>query len=73
MEKDRVQAEIGIAVGAELREGKPEPPKQPTRRFIGRNTAAANAQKQAATSSHIEDSTAIQGLKRICCGIASLD
>ncbi|KAL8814377.1 MAG: hypothetical protein Q9223_006394 [Gallowayella weberi] len=60
MEEDRALANAGIAVDVDLQERKQVPPKQPTRRFIGRKAAAANAQKTAETNGHIEDSTSIQ-------------
>ncbi|CAO1604465.1 Diphthamide biosynthesis protein 1 [Xanthoria calcicola] len=60
MEEDRAQVDIGTAVEAELRPGTQDIPKQPRRRFVGRKTAAANAQKKAEASAHVEDSTAVQ-------------
>ncbi|KAI4274911.1 MAG: hypothetical protein LQ337_003577 [Flavoplaca oasis] len=60
MEQDRAQADVGAAVEAGLSGGKQEIPKQPTRRFIGRKTAAANAQNKAERNGHIEESTAVQ-------------
>ena len=62
MEEDRAQADVGVAVEAELQGKNQDVPKQPSRRFIGRKTAAANAQKKGETNGHIEDSTAVQGL-----------
>lgn len=63
MEEDRAQVDIGTAVEAELRPGTQDIPKQPRRRFVGGKTAAANAQKKAEASGHVEDSTAVQGLQ----------
>lgn len=60
MEDDRAQVNVGDAVNAENGVEKQEPPKQPRRRFVGRKTAAANAQKNAEANGHIEDGTAVQ-------------
>lgn len=65
MEDDRAQADVGDAINAELQAEKHEQPKHPTRRFIGRKTAAANAQKKAEASGHIEDGTAVQGISDV--------
>ncbi|KAL8783408.1 MAG: hypothetical protein Q9213_004667 [Squamulea squamosa] len=60
MEEDRAQVDIGIAVEDDLRIQKQETKKKPTRRFVGRKTAAASAQKKADTNGHVESSTAVQ-------------
>ncbi|KAI4139777.1 MAG: hypothetical protein L6R39_006120 [Caloplaca ligustica] len=60
MEGDREQVDVGDAINVELAAEKQEQPKQPKRRFIGRKTAAANAQKKAEANGHVEDGTAIQ-------------
>ncbi|KAI4184209.1 MAG: hypothetical protein L6R41_004910 [Letrouitia leprolyta] len=60
MENDRAQVNVGDAVNAEFGVEKQEPPKQPRRRFVGRKTAAVNAQKIAEANSHIEDGAAVQ-------------
>lgn len=62
MEGDREQVDVGDAINVELAAEKQEQPKQPKRRFIGRKTAAANAQKKAEANGHVEDGTAIQGI-----------
>ncbi|KAL8977704.1 MAG: hypothetical protein Q9205_006548 [Flavoplaca limonia] len=60
MEQDHAQADIGAAVEAGLSGRKQDIPKQPTRRFIGRKTAEANARNKAERHGHIEESTAVQ-------------
>ena len=61
MEEDRAQANIAEAVNAELEVPKAEPPKQPSKRFIGRRAAAQRAAKLDSSNSTIEGSDAIQG------------
>ncbi|KAL8772487.1 MAG: hypothetical protein Q9209_002439 [Squamulea sp. 1 TL-2023] len=60
MEEDRAQVDIGTAVEDGLRAQKQETQKKPTKRFVGRKTAAAIAQKKAGTNDHVESSTAVQ-------------
>ncbi|KAL9606856.1 MAG: hypothetical protein Q9204_009437, partial [Flavoplaca sp. TL-2023a] len=59
---DRAQADVGAAVEAGLSGPKQDIPKQPTRKFIGRKTAEANARNKAERNGQIEESTAVQGL-----------
>lgn len=62
MEKDRAEANVGTAVFVETdQETKQEAPRHPVKRFVGRKTAAANAQSKAEANGHIEDGSAIQG------------
>ncbi|KAL8932297.1 MAG: hypothetical protein Q9211_006397 [Gyalolechia sp. 1 TL-2023] len=60
MEEDRAQVNVGDAINADLREEKQEQPRQPRRRFIGRKTAAAIAQKNAEANGQLEDGAAVQ-------------
>ncbi|KAL8666461.1 MAG: hypothetical protein Q9202_001484 [Teloschistes flavicans] len=61
MEKDRAEANVGTAVFVETdQETKQEAPRHPVKRFVGRKTAAANAQSKAEANGHIEDGRAIQ-------------
>ncbi|KAL9595181.1 MAG: hypothetical protein Q9219_006604 [cf. Caloplaca sp. 3 TL-2023] len=60
MEGDRAQVDVGDAINAEIGAEKQEQPKQPQRRFIGRKTAAAIAQKKAEANGHIEDGASVQ-------------
>ncbi|KAL8916655.1 MAG: hypothetical protein Q9172_006212 [Xanthocarpia lactea] len=60
MEEDRAQADVGLAIDPVVPGAKQETPKQPSRRFVGRKTAAASAHKRAETNGHIESSTAVQ-------------
>lgn len=63
MEEDRAQVDLGKAFDAELGAEKQEKQKQPRKRFIGRKEAAERAEK-GDTSEIIEDSGAIQGVRR---------
>ncbi|KAL8946089.1 MAG: hypothetical protein Q9222_007469 [Ikaeria aurantiellina] len=60
MEADRAQANLGTAVNVEEEEEKRDAPKVPTRRFVGRKTAAAIAQKKTDSSQKTGESTAIE-------------
>ena len=61
MEIDRAQADLGEAVDAELSASKPDAPKQPKKRFIGRKAATEQAEKNGGSNGTIGDSGAIQG------------
>lgn len=67
MEADRAQANLGPAAEHAVPEEVPVAPKQPRRRFVGRKTAAAAAggRADADASANMEDSTAIQGVRRL--------
>ncbi|KAI4171935.1 MAG: hypothetical protein LQ346_008676 [Caloplaca aetnensis] len=60
MEDDRAEVNLGEAVTAGLSAEHLVPPKQPTRRFIGRATAAANAQRKTESGDNIENDSAVQ-------------
>lgn len=63
MEQDRAEMNVGPAVGAENTQNKSqEATRHPVKRFVGRKTAAANAQSKAEASGYIEDGRAVQGL-----------
>ena len=61
MEQVREEVNIGKAIDVEKGPEKEETPRQPVKKFIGRKSAAAIAQKRAEAGGHIEDSGAIQG------------
>ena len=63
MEGDRAQADLGVAVDAELIIENQQKQKQPRKRFIGRKEAAERAEKRSDTDGTIEDSGAIQGMQ----------
>lgn len=65
MEEDRAQADLGEAVDAEFAAEKQGKQKQPRKRFIGRKEAAERAEKKGDTNSTIEDSGALQGMRRV--------
>ena len=62
MEEDRAEADVGPVIDPVVPGAKQETPRQPSRRFVGRKTAAASAHQRAETNGHIESSTAVQGL-----------
>jgi 2-(3-amino-3-carboxypropyl)histidine synthase len=65
MEDDRAATNLGPEVDEDISEKPTAAPKQPRRRFVGRKGAeTANAQ-QADPNANIEDSSAIQGVRRL--------
>lgn len=65
MEDDRAATNLGPGVDEDISEEPATVPKQPRRRFVGRKAAEnANGQKTDANA-NIEDSSAIQGVKRL--------
>jgi len=64
MESDRATANLGPLVDDQLLEGPAIPTKQPKRRFVGKRTAEMVAGRTAEPNANIEDSSAIQGVRR---------
>ena len=64
MESDRTQSNLGQAVDLDAGEQRPEKPKQPKKRFIGRKAAAERLEQNGGSNGTIEDSGAIQGMLR---------
>lgn len=63
MEESGAESSIGFAVNNNLEGEKSEKLRQPTRRFVGRRTAAERADKNERSNSAIEDNGAVEGLK----------
>ena len=61
MEKDRAQADIGMAIDAEYDREKQEKSKQPRKRFVGRRTAAELAERTGHSTENLENNGAVQG------------
>ena len=65
MEEDRTATNLGPEVDEEITEEPAAVPKQPKRRFVGRKTAEKSGEQQADPNANIEDSSAIQGVRRL--------
>jgi 2-(3-amino-3-carboxypropyl)histidine synthase len=64
MEEDRIATNLGPEVADEIVEEPAAVPKQPKRRFVGRKTVEKSGEQQADPNANIEDSSAIQGVRR---------
>lgn len=64
MEEDRTATNLGPEVDEGITEEPVAVPRQPKRRFVGRKTAEKNGEQQADPNANIEDSSAIQGVRR---------
>jgi len=66
MENDRAATNLGPAAEEGVPEEVPVEPKQPRRRFVGRKTAqvSAGTGKLLDPNANIEESSAIQGVRR---------
>ena len=65
MEEDRAATNLGPEVDEGITEEPVAVPKQPKRRFVGRTTAEKSGEQQADPNANIEDSSAIQGVRRL--------
>lgn len=65
MEEDRAATNLGPEVDKDISEKPTAAPKQPRRRFVGRKTAESANEQQADPNANIEDSSAIQGVRRL--------
>jgi hypothetical protein len=65
MEDDRAATNLGPEVDEGISEEPTVAPKQPRRRFVGRKTAEKAGELQADPNANIEDSSAIQGVRRL--------
>lgn len=65
MEEDRVATNLGPEVDEGMVEEPAAVPKQPKRRFVGRKTAEKSSEQPADPNANIEDSSAIQGVRRL--------
>jgi hypothetical protein len=65
MEDDRAATNLGPDVDEGISEEPPAVSKQPRRRFVGRKTAEQGSGEQADPNANIEDSSAIQGVRRL--------
>jgi 2-(3-amino-3-carboxypropyl)histidine synthase len=65
MEDDRAATNLGPEVNEGISEEPAAAPKQPRRRFVGRKTAGTAGEQQADPNANIEDSSAIQGVRRL--------
>jgi hypothetical protein len=65
MEEDRAATNLGPDVDEGIVEEPVAVPKQPKRRFVGRKTAEKGGEQQADPNANIEDSSAIQGVRRL--------
>jgi 2-(3-amino-3-carboxypropyl)histidine synthase len=64
MEDDRAATNLGPDVEENISEEPSVAAKQPRRRFVGRKTADKGDEQQADPNANIEDSSAIQGVRR---------
>ena len=65
MEEDRSATNLGPEVDQGITEEPAAVPRQPKRRFVGRKTAEKSGEQQADPNANIEDSSAIQGVRRL--------
>lgn len=65
MEEDRVATNLGPEVDEGMLEEPTAVPRQPKRRFVGRKTAEKSGEQSADPNANIEDSSAIQGVRRL--------
>jgi hypothetical protein len=65
MEDDRAATNLGPEVDEGISEEPTVAPKQPRKRFVGRKTAEKAGEQQADPNANIEDSSAIQGVRRL--------
>jgi hypothetical protein len=65
MEDDRAATNLGPEVDEGISEEPTVAQKQPRRRFVGRKTAETAGEQQADPNANIEDSSAIQGVRRL--------
>jgi hypothetical protein len=65
MEDDRAATNLGPDVDEGILEEPTAAPKQPRRRFVGRKNAETANEQQADPNANIEDSSAIQGVRRL--------
>lgn len=65
MEEDRAATNLGPDVDEAIAEEPAAVPRQPRRRFVGRKTADKGGEQQADPNANIEDSSAIQGVRRL--------
>jgi 2-(3-amino-3-carboxypropyl)histidine synthase len=65
MEDDRAATNLGPELDEDISEQPAAAPKQPKRRFVGRKTAEKANEQQADSNANIEDSSAIQGVRRL--------
>lgn len=65
MEEDRAATNLGPGVDEEIIQEQVAVPKQPKRRFVGRKTTEKSGEQQADPNANIEDSSAIQGVRRL--------
>jgi 2-(3-amino-3-carboxypropyl)histidine synthase len=65
MEDDRAATNLGPEVDEGIVEEPAAVPKQPRRRFVGRKTADKVGEQHADPNANIEDSSAIQGVRRL--------
>ncbi|KAG9383786.1 Diphthamide biosynthesis protein 1 [Pyrenophora tritici-repentis] len=66
MEDDRAATNLGPEAAFDMAEEAELLPKQPKKRFVGRKMAAKASGQQADANASIEDSSAIQGVRRSC-------
>jgi 2-(3-amino-3-carboxypropyl)histidine synthase len=64
MEDDRAATNLGPELDEGIAEEPAAAPKQPRRRFVGRKTVEKAGEQQADPNANIEDSSAIQGVRR---------
>ena len=65
MEEDRAATNLGPEVDEGISEEPVAAQKLPKRRFVGRKTAEKAGEQQADPNANIEDSGAIQGVRRL--------
>jgi hypothetical protein len=65
MEDDRAATNLGPEIDEGIEEEPTVAPKQPRRRFVGRKNAETANEQQADPNANIEDSSAIQGVRRL--------
>jgi len=66
MEEDRAATNLGPETDLDMVEELVPVPKLPKRRFVGRKTAEKAGEQQSDPNANIEDSSAIQGVRRPC-------
>jgi 2-(3-amino-3-carboxypropyl)histidine synthase len=64
MEDDRAATNLGPEVDEEISEAPAAAQKLPKRRFVGRKVVEKAGEQQADPNANIEDSSAIQGVRR---------
>ena len=65
MEEDRAATNLGPDLDESIIEEPVAVPKQPKRRFVGRKTTEKSGEQQVDPNANIEDSSAIQGVRRL--------